>query len=139
MNSAKSNFQWRTVGWDCQSDCYPPLFKNFTNRPHLLEVQLVLETPLFLVLLLEHSRTFSLADYILDYDKVEQDNFLQIEEIVYIARDILGVLKEIHSLGKVLFSIKPENIYFTSECELICFIFYCPFLTFGKWIPIVDK
>jgi serine/threonine protein kinase len=56
-----------------------------------------------------------LADCISDYDKVEQDNFLHPEEVLHIARDLLLLLKNIHSQGKILFSIKPENIYFSSE------------------------
>ena len=80
-------------------------------------MELVLENNLFFVMVLEHSNSLSLAECISDYDKVEQDNFLTPNEIVTIARDLLGVLKEIHAQKKVLFCIKPENIYFSSESK----------------------
>jgi serine/threonine protein kinase len=107
------------VGWDSTIDVYTPMFKNFTNKGFLIQVELVLENPLHLILVLEHSNSLSLAEYISDYDKVEQDNFLLPEEIVSIARDLLLLLQEIHAKGKVLFSIKPENIYFSSESTKI--------------------
>lgn len=94
---------------------YSPLFEAFVNRPRLVRVELVLENSLFLVLVLEHTHSSSLVECLLDYDKVEQDNFLSPEEIASVARDLLELLREVHAQGKVLFSIKPENIYFCSE------------------------
>jgi serine/threonine protein kinase len=85
------------------------------NRGFLVQVELVLENALHLILVMEHCNSLSLSDYISDYDKVEQDNFLNHEEIISIAKDLLYLLKEIHAQGQVLFSIKPENIYFSSE------------------------
>ena len=105
------------MGWDCGSDVYSKLFKNFKNRQKLVQVELVLENNLFLVLVLEHANSHSLAECISDYDKVEQDNFLSPPEIRALARDLLGLLQEVHSQKKVLFSLKPENIYFSSESE----------------------
>lgn len=75
----------------------------------------MLESPLHLILVLEHGNSHCLAEYLADYDKVEQDNFVTADEIVCIARDLLHLLESIHAQGKVLFSIKPENIYFSSE------------------------
>ena len=67
---------------------------------------------------MEHANSSSLAECISDYDKVEQDNFLLPSEIIAIAHDLLLLLKEVHNQNKVLFSIKPENIFFSSESKI---------------------
>lgn len=81
----------------------------------LIQCNYVLENELYLVLILEHAMSLNLAEYVFSYDKIERDNFLNLEDISYIARDLLVLLKTIHAKHKVLFSIKPENIYFSSE------------------------
>lgn len=88
----------------------------------LIHCNYVLENELYLVLILEHSMSLSLADLVFTYDKIEQDNFINVQEITFIARDLLKLLSSIHSMKKVLFSIKPENIYFSSDSNFIIII-----------------
>lgn len=66
-------------------------------------------------MVLEHAHTFPLSQFLNDYDKVEKNNFLQIEEIILITKHLLNLLENIHSKNKVLFSLKPENIYIFGE------------------------
>ena len=68
-----------------------------------------------MVIVLENAGTYPLSDYLNDYDKIEKNNFLQIEEIILISKHLLELLENIHRKNKVLFSLKPENIYILRE------------------------
>lgn len=75
------------------------------------------ENPAFLIVMQEFLPKGNFFDFI--YPKNRNKNTFTEDETFYIFKQLLDILEEVHSKDRTLFSIQPENLYFSNSSFVV--------------------